>query len=78
MNGQPAHTIIASNKNPDTIIDIPDPNFKNALVNFPVVDTTGNGLGDSVADLNGDGEIQLSEAEAVEGLIISYFEITSL
>lgn len=62
----------------DPIINIPDPNFKNALVNSPVVDTTGNGLGDSVADLNGDGEIQLSEAQAVEGLIISYYEISSL
>ncbi|MBZ0327577.1 MAG: T9SS type A sorting domain-containing protein [Altibacter sp.] len=60
------------------IVDIPDPNFKNALVHFEVVDTTGNGLGDSVADTNGDGEIQLSEAEAVIGLIVSYYSITSL
>ncbi|MEZ4779905.1 MAG: T9SS type A sorting domain-containing protein [Flavobacteriaceae bacterium] len=78
LHGQPHQGILLNKKNPDTIIDIPDPNFKNALVNFPVVDTTGNGLGDSVADLNGDGEIQLSEAEAVAGLIVSYYEITSL
>lgn len=56
----------------------PDPNFENALVHFNVVDTTGNGLGDSVCDTNGDGFIQLSEAEAVTGLIISYYEIQSL
>lgn len=60
------------------IVDIPDANFKNALVNFPVVDTSGNGLGDSIADTNDDGEIQVSEAEAVINLIVSYYEIESL
>lgn len=60
------------------IIVFPDLNFENALVNFEVVDTTGNGLGDSVCDTNGDGLIQLSEAEAVTGLIISYHDIQSL
>jgi len=60
------------------IVTIPDANFKNALVNFNVIDTTGNGLGDSIADTNGDGEIQVSEAEAIINLIISYYEIVSL
>jgi hypothetical protein len=60
------------------IVNIPDPNFKDALLHFEVVDTTGNGLGDSIADTNGDGEIQVSEAEAVIGLIVSYYSITSL
>lgn len=60
------------------IVEIPDINFKNALLNSNVVDTTGNGLGDSIADFNMDGEIQVSEAEAVVGLIISYYEIISL
>ena len=60
------------------IVDIPDVNFKDALVNFNVVDTTGNGLGDSTADTNGDSEIQVSEAEAVINLIISYYEVVSL
>ncbi len=59
-------------------LTFPDPNFENALVNFNVVDTTGNGLGDSVCDTNGDGFIQLSEAEAVIGLIVSYQNIESL
>ena len=41
------------------IVNIPDPNFKAALLNHnPVIDT------------NGDGEIQISEAEAVTGMII--------
>lgn len=60
------------------IVTIPDANFKNALVNFQVVDTSGNGLGDSFADTNGDGEIQVSEAEAITNLIVSYYEIISL
>jgi Leucine-rich repeat (LRR) protein len=60
------------------IVTIPDANFKNALVNFPVVDSSGNGLGDSFADTNGDGEIQVSEAEAIISLIVSYYEIVSL
>ncbi len=60
------------------IVTIPDANFKNALINFEVVDTTGNGIGDSIADTNGDGEIQVSEAEVITGLIVSYYEIVSL
>jgi len=47
------------------IVDIPDANFKNALVNENVVDTDGDGSADSPVDLNGDGEIQVSEAEVV-------------
>ena len=47
------------------IVDIPDYWFKNALVNTNCVDTTGNGLGDIDVDTNNDGEIQVSEAEAV-------------
>lgn len=47
------------------IVTIPDANFKNALVNTPCIDTNGDGIGDSDADLNNDGEIQVSEAEAV-------------
>lgn len=41
------------------IIDFPDPNFKNALLNHsPVIDT------------NNDGEIQISEAEAFSGWLV--------
>ncbi|MEP2337082.1 MAG: T9SS type A sorting domain-containing protein [Nonlabens ulvanivorans] len=44
------------------IVNIPDPVLKNALTTRNVVDTTNNNIGDSNADLNGDGEIQISEA----------------
>ena len=50
------------------IVDIPDSVFKDNLVNQPVVDTDNDGIGDTDADINNDGEIQVSEAEAVIGL----------
>jgi Leucine-rich repeat (LRR) protein len=50
------------------IVNIPDSDFKFTLVNFPCVDTNGDGQGDSDADTNNDGEIQVSEAESVQGL----------
>lgn len=40
------------------IVNIPDSNFKNALLNH-----------DPVIDTNGDGEIQVSEAEAFNGMV---------
>ena len=46
-------------------IDIPDVNFKNALVNTICVDTNGDGELDNDVDINNDGEIQVSEAESV-------------
>jgi len=50
------------------IVTIPDANFKNALLNhtFPVIDT------------NADGEIQVSEAEAVESIQVDGQNISSL
>ena len=65
---------------PPTIL-IPDVNFKNALVNTNSVDTNGDGQGDSNADTNNDGEIQLSEASAIIRLHISnnrYHSITMI
>ncbi|MGB3343153.1 MAG: hypothetical protein WBA61_04520, partial [Aequorivita sp.] len=47
------------------IVNIPDVNFKNALIEAGV-------------DTNGDGEIQLSEAEAVINLNVSFQEIQSM
>lgn len=47
------------------IIDILDPVLKDRLVNDNVVDLDGNGIGDADVDTNNDGEIQLTEAEAV-------------
>jgi hypothetical protein len=47
------------------IVNIPDANFKNALVNTICVDTDGDSLFDDDVDTNNDGEIQESEAAAV-------------
>lgn len=58
------------------IVTIPDANFKNALVNHPVADI-GNGFNEDV-DTNNDGEVQVSEAEAVLLLDVSDFQITSV
>jgi hypothetical protein len=52
------------------IVNIPDVNFKYALVNFNVVDINGDGIGDADVDLNNDGEIQVSEAEIVQILFV--------
>jgi hypothetical protein len=60
------------------IIDIPDANFKNALVNSNCVDSDGNNSFDSDADTNNDGEIQLSEALVVTKLNLNYRGITDL
>ncbi|WP_313112359.1 hypothetical protein [Aequorivita sediminis] len=49
------------------IINFPDNNFKNALLNH-----------NPVIDLNGDGEVQISEAEYATQISISYQPIASL
>ncbi|PVW13921.1 T9SS type A sorting domain-containing protein [Marixanthomonas spongiae] len=59
-------------------VTIPDANFKNALVNTQCVDTDGDGNPDTDVDLNNDGEIQLTEAEAVLSLDVSFQNIVSL
>ncbi|HMC00531.1 MAG TPA: T9SS type A sorting domain-containing protein [Flavobacteriaceae bacterium] len=53
------------------IINIPDANFKNALVNTLCVDTNNDGIQDDDVDTNNDGEIQISEAEAITSLNVS-------
>lgn len=61
------------------IVNIPDANFKNALVNTNCVDIDGDGSGGDVdADTNDDGEIQVSEALAVSNLWISNQSISSI
>ncbi|GAA3620302.1 T9SS type A sorting domain-containing protein [Flavivirga jejuensis] len=60
------------------IVNIPDVNFKNALINNICADTNGDGISDSDVDFNNDGEIQVSEAEAVFRLFHSNENITSL
>ncbi|WP_431133643.1 DUF7619 domain-containing protein [Psychroserpens mesophilus] len=57
------------------IIDIPDANFKNALVNTNCCNTGG---AYTDADLNNDGEIQVSEALQVSSMNVNNESITSL
>jgi len=60
------------------IVNIPDPIFKNALVNNPVADFDGDGIPDGDVDTDNDGEIQFTEAEAVLGLGIVGYNFTSM
>ncbi len=60
------------------IINFPDANFKNALVNTKCVDSDNNNSIDSDADLNNDGEIDVSEAVKVNTLAIDSLSISSL
>ncbi len=53
-------------------VNIPDVNFKNALINRICVDTNYDGAPDTDADTNNDGEIQVSEALAVEWLGVGW------
>lgn len=64
----------SENEEPEAedIIEIPDEHFKHALVSTNSIDTNGDKVGDSDIDLNNDGEIQRSEAEAVESLILAF------
>ena len=60
------------------IVNIPDANFKNALVNGICVDTDGDTIGDISVDSDNDGEIQVAEALAVIRLYIGSKNITDL
>lgn len=59
-------------------ITFADENFKNVLVNTLCVENTGDNIPDITADFNNDGEIQISEAEAILSLIIDDNSIVSL
>ncbi|MGK0296062.1 MAG: hypothetical protein ACI884_002237 [Ulvibacter sp.] len=60
------------------IVNIPDANFKDALVNSNCVDSNGDGIPDRDVDTNDDGEIQLSEADDVLSLEVYERNINSL
>jgi uncharacterized repeat protein (TIGR01451 family) len=60
------------------IINFPDPNFKNALVNTLCVDTDGLNGPDADADLNNDGEIDLNEGKLIKRLHLVDKNIESL
>lgn len=59
------------------IVNIPDANFKNALLSSSSVDIDGNGFYSDDIDLNNDGEVQVSEAELVVGLRVDNRDILS-
>jgi len=61
------------------IVNIPDPNFKNALVNtlcVPLDETSCEGF--FPVDINGNGEIEVAEAEIVDHLCVPIQDIASL
>lgn len=60
------------------IITIPDANFKNALITSLCVDADLDGVYESDADLNNDGEIQVSEASIIQRLKVSGKSISDL
>ncbi|MBK8372518.1 MAG: hypothetical protein IPL20_14385 [Saprospiraceae bacterium] len=60
------------------IINFPDANFKNALVNSKCVDLNGDGIGDADADVNNDVEIDNNEALLVSLLTVSNKGISNL
>lgn len=53
-------------------IEIPDPNFKYALVNTDCLDVDNDNTGDKNIDFNNDGEISIDEAKAAERLILQF------
>lgn len=55
-----------------------DSNFRKALVSSKCVDTNNDFIPDSDADLNNDGEVQVSEAIKVEKLFLARNKIKSL
>jgi len=59
-------------------VNFPNSAFKYTLVNYDCVDTNNDGTYDSDADTNDDGEIQVSEAEAILHLNLSTGTISSL
>jgi hypothetical protein len=60
------------------IVNIPDVNFKNALITSHCVDADMNGSFESDADLDNDGVIQVYEAEAVQSLNVAYKNISDM
>ncbi len=59
-------------------VTIPDTNFKTALISSNCVDADLNNTYESDADLNNDGEIQVSEAAIIQRLKVSNKSISDL
>lgn len=74
---EPENPVGIPEETPEEIIEIPDEYFKTLLISTNSIDTNADEIGDSDIDLNNDGEIQISEAKNINGLIlpIDYSEI---
>lgn len=60
------------------IVDLPDTNFKQALLTLPTVDINNDGKADIDADINNDGEIDQSEADSIRYISFSNQSIDSV
>ena len=61
-----------------TLVNIPNVNFKNALLNTPCIDTNFDNIGDAYVDSNNNDQIEPNEAQAVTRLILSTLAISDL
>ena len=59
-------------------VNIPDSQFKNALLSSNCIDTDGDGKVDGNVDINDDNEIQINEIKDIEFLNVSFKNIASL
>lgn len=59
-------------------VNIPNVNFKNALLNSPCIDTNFDNVGDAYVDTNNNDEIEPSEAQAVNRLVLAGLGISDL
>lgn len=60
------------------IVNIPDANFKNALVNNLTIDNDNDYIPDANVDVDGDGEISETEAQAVLHLHVVGYDIADM
>lgn len=70
--------IITATSCTEQIVEIPDAHFKQALISSNCIDTDGDGKADSDADINNDGQIQISEVQNLTFLDVSAKKIKSL
>ncbi|MDO5980006.1 leucine-rich repeat domain-containing protein [Flavivirga spongiicola] len=59
-------------------VNIPDNQFKKALLSSNCIDSDGDGKPDSDVDINNDNKIQINEIKNIEFLNVSFKDITSL
>lgn len=60
------------------VVNFSDEKFKQALITTKCVDINDDGIADEDADINNNAEIEISEAEAITSLLVSFKSITSM